>query len=401
MRNPREEPTVIYLDHHATTPVDARVLETMLPFFSETFGNAASKHHRFGWEANDAVERARKQVAALIGAGSKEIVFTSGATEANNLAIKGVANARRAERNHLVTVTTEHKAVLDPMTRLAEDGWRVTVVPVTASGLIALEVLDSVVTDQTALVSVMAANNEIGVLQPIKEAAAIAHAKGAWFHTDAVQAAGRVPFDVGALDVDFASLTAHKIYGPKGVGALYVRRPSTALRAGHARGVAIRAEIDGGGHERGMRSGTLNVPGIVGFGRAAEIAGAELASEATRVGELRDRLLAGLQARTDGMTVNGAPPETGARLPGNLNVSFAGIDGEALLVSLDDIAVSSGAACTQAKPSHVLMALGLPKDRALASLRFGIGRTTTTEDVEYAARKVSDVVSRLRQMSMV
>jgi cysteine desulfurase len=389
---------MIYLDHHATTPVDARVLETMLPFFSEKFGNAASKHHRFGWEASDGVERARKQVAALIGAGSKEIVFTSGATEANNLAIKGVSYARRAERNHLVTVTTEHKAVLDPMTRLAEDGCRVTVVPVNASGLIDLDVLEKVVTDQTALVSVMAANNEIGVLQPIKEAAAIAHAKGAWFHTDAVQAAGRVPFDVAALDVDFASVTAHKIYGPKGVGALYVR---SAYAKATADRVGIVAQIDGGGHERGMRSGTLNVPGIVGFGRAAEIARAELASEATRVGDLRDRLLAGLQAKTDGMTVNGAPPETGARLPGNLNVSFAGIDGEALLVSLDDIAVSSGAACTQAEPSHVLMALGLSKDRALASLRFGVGRHTTAAEIDYAASRVGDVVKRLRQMAPV
>jgi cysteine desulfurase len=378
---------MIYLDHHATTPVDARVLETMLPFFTETFGNAASKHHRFGWEARDAVERARKQVAALVGAGSREIVFTSGATEANNLAIKGAAQARRAERNHVVTVTTEHKAVLDPMARLAADGWRVTVVPVSASGLLDLAVLQGVVTEDTALVSVMAANNEIGVLQPIKEAAAIAHAAGAWFHTDAVQAAGRVPFDVDALDVDFASVTAHKIYGPKGVGALYVRRTRR-----------IAAEIDGGGHERGMRSGTLNVPGIVGFGSAADIARAELASEAQRVGELRDRLLAGLRAKTDGMTVNGT---MAMRLPGNLNVSFAGIDGEALLVSLDDIAVSSGAACTQAEPSHVLMALGLSNDRALASLRFGIGRTTTPAEVEYAVTKVSEVVARLRQLSPV
>ena len=400
---------MIYLDHHATTPVDARVLEAMLPFFTERFGNAASRQHRFGWEAHDAVERARKQVAALIGAGSKEIVFTSGATEANNLAIKGAAKARRAERNHLVTVTTEHKAVLDPMTRLAEDGWRVTVVPVNASGLIDLAVLERVVTEQTALVSVMAANNEIGVLQPIAEAAAIAHAKGAWFHTDAVQAAGRVAFDVEALDVDFASLTAHKIYGPKGVGALYVRRAAaakassafakaTADTSADRRHVVIASQIDGGGHERGMRSGTLNVPGIVGFGRAAEIARADMAVEATRVGELRDRLREGLRAKIDGMTVNGAMH---ARLPGNLNVSFAGIDGEALLVSLDDLAVSSGAACTQAEPSHVLMALGLSKDQALASLRFGIGRTTTPADVEYAATKVSDVVSRLRQMSPV
>jgi cysteine desulfurase len=406
---------LIYLDHHATTPVDARVLEAMLPFFTERFGNAASKQHRFGWDAHDAVERARKQVAALIGAGGKEIVFTSGATEANNLAIKGAAKARRARRNHLVTVTTEHHAVLDPVTRLAEDGWRVTVVPVNASGFIDLAVLESVVTDQTALVSVMAANNEIGVVQPIKQAAAIVHAKGAWFHTDAVQAAGRVAFDVEALDVDFASLTAHKIYGPKGVGALYVRsalaKASTSAKAStfakatadktadtSADRVGIVAQIDGGGQERGLRSGTLNVPGIVGFGRAAEIARAEMAVEATRVGELRDRLLEGLRAKTDGMTVNGAMH---ARLPGNLNVSFAGIDGEALLVSLDDLAVSSGAACTQAEPSHVLMALGLSKDQALASLRFGIGRTTTKDEVDYAATKVSEVVSHLRQMSPV
>ena len=386
MRNRREEPPLIYLDHHATTPVDARVLETMLPFFTETFGNPASKHHRFGWEARDAVERARKQVAALVGAGSKEIVFTSGATEADNLAIKGAAAARRGERDHLVTVAIEHKAVLDPMARLAHDGWRVTVLPVRASGLIDLAALEDAITDRTALVSVMAANNEIGVLQPLAEAAALAHAKGAWFHTDAVQAAGRVPFDVEALGVDFASLTAHKIYGPKGVGALYVRRA-----------VAVVPQVEGGGHERGMRSGTLNVPGIAGFGRAAEIARAELASEATRVAALRDRLLEGLRAKTDGMTVNGAM-ET--RLPGNLNVSFDGIDGEALLVSLDDVAVSSGAACTQAEPSHVLMALGLTKDKALASLRFGIGRGTTVAEIDYVASKVGDVVRRLRTLAL-
>jgi cysteine desulfurase len=385
---------MIYLDHHATTPVDARVLEAMLPFFGEKFGNAASKQHRFGWEANDAVERARKQVAALVGAGSKDIVFTSGATEANNLAIKGVARARRGDRKHLVTVSTEHKAVLDPMTRLAHDGWEITVLPVNGAGLIDLAALDAAITERTALVSVMAANNEIGTMQPIKDAAALAHAKGAWFHTDAVQAAGKVPFDVETLDVDFASITAHKLYGPKGVGALYVRRRS--------RNVAALAEIDGGGHERGMRSGTLNVPGIVGFGRAAEIARDEMHEEAGRVSKLRDRLLDGLWAKTDGMTVNGPPLEgPAARLPGNLNVSFAGIDGEALLVNLDDIAVSSGAACTQAEPSHVLTALGLSKARALASLRFGIGRATTADDVDYAARKVSEVVKRLRQLSPV
>jgi cysteine desulfurase len=391
---------MIYLDHHATTPVDARVLEAMLPFFTERFGNAASKQHRFGWDARDAVERSRSQIAGLIGATAKDVIFTSGATEANNLAIKGTAEARRAGRDHLVTVETEHKAVLDPMARLQRDGWQLTIVPVTSSGVVDLERLERAITERTALVSVMAANNEIGVLQPIKEVAALAHAKGAWCHTDAVQAVGKVPFDVEALDVDFASMTAHKVYGPKGAGALYVRRkPSPSFaKASEGRDVKIAAEIDGGGHERGMRSGTLNVPGIVGFGRAADIARAEMAVEAKRVGALRDRLLAALMAGTDGMTVNGS---LDTRLPGNLNVSFTGIDGEALLVSLDDIAVSSGAACTQAEPSHVLMALGLSKDRALASLRFGVGRATTAADVDYAATKVADVVSRLRQMSPV
>ena len=379
---------MIYLDHHATTPVDRRVLEAMLPFFTEKFGNAASKQHRFGWDANDAVERARKQVAALIGAGSKEIVFTSGATEANNLAIKGAAKARRSERDHVVTVATEHKAVLDPIARLEKDGWRVTVLPVNRDGTIDLTALSDAITDHTALVSVMAANNEIGVLHPIKEVAAIAHAKGAWVHTDAVQIAGKAPFDVEALDVDFASLSAHKVYGPKGIGALYVRRKS----------VTIAAEIDGGSHERGLRSGTLNVPGIVGFGAAAEIARAEMASESKRVETLRNRLLEALQSKTDGMTVNGTMH---SRLPGNLNVSFDGVEGDALLVSLDDIAVSSGAACTQAEPSHVLMALGRSKDRALASLRFGIGRDTTVTEIDYAAERVADVVSRLRRLSPV
>ena len=392
---------MIYLDHHATTPVDARVLEAMLPFFTEKFGNAASKQHRFGWDASDAVERARKQVAALIGAGSKDVVFTSGATEANNLAIKGAARATEGftrategtessegRRDHIVTISTEHKAVLDPIASLGRDGWRVTVVPVGRDGLVDVADVAAAISERTALVSVMAANNEIGVLQPIKELAGAAHAKGAWFHTDAVQAAGKVPLDVEALGVDLASITAHKIYGPKGVGALYVRR----------KGVRIAAEIDGGGHERGMRSGTLNVPGIVGFGRAADIAREEMASESARVGALRDRLLERLQATTDGMTVNGMMD---ARLPGNLNVSFDGIDGEALLLSLDDIAVSSGAACTQAEPSHVLMALGHSKDRALASLRFGIGRGTTADEVDYAAAKVSDVVRRLRQTHLV
>ena len=381
---------MIYLDHHATTPCDARVLEVMRPFFTEKFGNAASKQHAFGWAANDAVEQARRQVAALIGAGSKDVIFTSGATEANNLAIKGAAKARQGERDHLVTVGTEHQAVLDPMKRLEREGWRLTVLPVDRLGRIDLAALEQAITPRTALVSVMAANNEIGVLQPIKAAAALTHAQGAWFHTDAVQAVGKVPFDVEALDVDFASLTAHKVYGPKGVGGLYVRR--------NKRGVTLAAQLDGGGHERGLRSGTLNVPGIVGFGQAAEIARGELTEEAGRTLALRDLLLNALEATTDGMTVNGA---LDARLPGNLNVSFEGIDGAALLVGLDDIAVSSGAACTAAEPSHVLVALGLSKDRALASLRFGIGRTTTAEEVEYAAAKVADVVTRLRALSPV
>jgi cysteine desulfurase len=391
---------VIYLDHHATTPVDRRVLEAMLPFFTEKFGNASSRQHRFGWEANDAVERARKHVAALIGAGGKDIVFTSGATEANNLAIKGVARATESadgSKRHLVTVATEHKAVLDPAARLGRQGWSVTVLPVNRDGTIDLNALDDAITDRTALVSVMAANNEIGVLQPIGEAAALAHAKGALFHTDAVQIAGRMPFDVEALGVDFASLSAHKIYGPKGVGALYVRRPSLA-RASEGKKPAIVAEIDGGSQERGLRSGTLNVPGIVGFGRAAEIAREEMPAEAARIGALRDRLLERLQSTTDAIRVNGT---MASRLPGNLNVSFDGVDGEALLVSLDDIAVSSGAACTQAEPSHVLMALGRSKDLALASLRFGVGRTTTAADVDHAAEKVADVVARLRKMSPV
>jgi cysteine desulfurase len=392
---------VIYLDHHATTPVDGRVLEAMLPFFTEKFGNASSKQHRFGWDANDAVERARKQVAALIGAGTKDIVFTSGATEANNLAIKGIARATEGtarategtessegKRNHIVTIATEHRAVLDPVARLGREGWRVTVLPVHRDGTIDLDALSDAISERTAIVSVMAANNEIGVVLPIKEAAALAHSKGAWFHTDAVQAAGKVPFDVEALDVDFASLSAHKIYGPKGVGALYVRRKR----------VSIAAEIDGGSQERGLRSGTLNVPGIVGFGCAAEIAGNEMASESRRMETLRTRLLEGLQSKADNMTVNGT---MASRLPGNLNVSFDGVDGEALLLGLDDIAVSSGAACLQSEPSHVLMALGHSRDRALASLRFGIGRDTSVDEIDYAAAKVAEVVSHLRRMSPV
>jgi len=379
---------MIYLDHHATTPVDPRVLETMLPFFTEKFGNSASRQYRFGWDANDAVERARKQVGALIGARGKDIVFTSGATEANNLALKGAARLLRSARNHIVTIATEHKAVLEPIARLEKDGWRVTVLPVLRDGTIDLDVLRDAITPGTGLVSVMAANNEIGVLLPIKECAALAHAGGAWFHTDAVQIAGKAPFDVESLDVDFASLSAHKIYGPKGVGALYVRRKR----------VGVEKQTDGGSQEGRMRSGTLNVPGIVGFGTAAEIARAEMADESKRVEALRNRLLDGLQSKIADMTVNGSMQ---ARLPGNLNVSFAGIDGESLLVSLDDIAVSSGAACLQSEPSHVLTALGQSTEQALASLRFGIGRGTTVTEIDYAAQKIADVVAQIRRQSPV
>jgi cysteine desulfurase len=373
---------VIYLDHHATTPVDPRVLKAMLPFFSEKFGNPSSRTHRPGWDASDAVERARKQVAALIGASAREIVFTSGATEANNLAIAGIAAAAPADRRHAVTVATEHKAVLDPCRALEAQGWQVTVLPVAATGLVDLAAVEQAITPGTALVSVMLANNEIGVVQPLAGIARLAHAQGAVVHTDAVQALGKLPVDVAALDVDLASFSAHKVYGPKGVGALYVKR-----------GIDKRLQIRGGGQERGLRGGTLNVPGIVGFGAACEVAGKELAVETARLNELRDRLWQQLRANLDGVTLNGAPTP---RLPGNLNVSFEGIDGEALLLAITDVAVSSGAACTSAEPSHVLTALGLETRRALASLRFGLGRDTTAEDIAQAAAHIGAVVAQLR-----
>jgi cysteine desulfurase len=330
-------------------------------------------------------------VAALIGADAKEIVFTSGATEANNLALKGLADVTRPGRDHFVTVATEHKSVLDTCRQLEKRGCRTTVLAVNADGSIDLAALGAAVTDRTAAVSVMAANNEIGVLAPLKAVADIAHASGAVLHTDAVQALGKVPFDVGALGVDLASLTAHKVYGPKGVGALYVRRRNPR--------VTIAPLFDGGGHERGMRSGTLNVPGIVGFGAAASIAKERMGAEGQRLSRLRSRLLAGLTQLVSDMVINGT---LDARLPGNLNVSFPGVDGEALLVSLcEDVAISSGAACTAAEPSHVLKALGLKTELALASLRFGLGRWTTEEEVDEAIARVGDVVNRLRAMSPV
>lgn len=380
----------IYLDAHATTPVAPAVFDAMRPYFTEMFGNAASRQHRYGWEAQQAVDEAREQVAGLIGATSKDVVFTSGATEANNLAIKGVLDLA-GSRRHVVTVVTEHKSVLDTCKSLAARGCEVTVLPVERDGTLDLSALSDAVTDRTALVSVMAANNEIGVLSPLQEVAAIAHARGALFHTDAVQAAGRVRLDVTGADVDLASFSAHKLYGPKGVGALFVRRKG--------RRVALAAQIDGGGHERGMRSGTLNVAGIVGFGAAAALARTELASAGTRLLALRTRLLDGLQRRVADLVVNGTLDR---RLPGNLNVSFRGIDGEALLVSLsEELAVSSGAACTAAEPSHVLKALGLSTDLALASLRFGIGRDTTEEEIDRAVACVAGTVNRLRALSPV
>ena len=369
----------------------------MTPYFTRVFGNPSSRNHRFGWEARDAVEEARNDVAALIGAAAKDVIFTSGATEANNLAIKGVVGAGAVVtaspgpaggRDHVVTVATEHRSVLDVCQALVRRGTRVTVLPVNRDGLVDLDALAASVTDRTALISVMAANNEIGVLQPLKAIAEIAHAKGALVHADAVQAVGKVPFDVEALDVDLASMTAHKLYGPKGVGALYVRRRPARVQ--------VTPLLDGGGQERGLRPGTLNVTGIVGFGAAAALALAERDGEAARVGALRDRLQAALQ-RVPGAQVNGA---AAARLPGNLNVSFAGVDGEALLVSLDDVAVSSGAACTKTEPSHVLLALGLVRDLALASLRFGLGRWTTEAEIDHAAAKTVGVVRRLQAMAM-
>lgn len=376
---------MIYLDHHATTPVDARVLEAMLPFFTGKFGNASSRTHRFGWEAHEAVERARKQVAQLMGASGREVVFTSGATEATHLALAGVTGAAPAGRRHIVTVATEHKAVLDPCRRLSASGWRVTALPVGVTGLVDLDEVARALTPDTALVSVMLANNEIGVLQPVADIARLAHAQGALMHTDAVQALGKVAVDVAALGVDLASFSAHKLYGPKGVGALYVRRGVEKQ---------LGAPVRGGGQERGLRGGTLNVPGIVGFGAACEVAGREMRVEAHRMGALRDRLWHLLQERVGGVTMNGAESP---RLPGNLNVGFAGVDGESLLVGLTDVAASSGAACTSAEPSHVLVALGLDKAGALASLRLGLGRWTTADEIDRAAAHVADVVAHLRR----
>jgi len=377
----------IYLDFHASTPVDRRVLDAMLPYFCEHYGNAASRTHAFGWKADAAVETARRQVATAIGAVPKEIVFTSGATESNNLAIKGAAHALRPKGDHVITVATEHKAVLDSCKQLMREGFRLTCLDVGADGLLDLQALRDAITDRTILVSVMTANNEIGVLQPISAIAALAHERGVLMHTDAVQAVGKVPFNVVETGVDLASLTAHKIYGPKGVGALYVRKRD--------RKIDLEPLIDGGGHERGLRSGTLNVPGIVGLGRAAEIAAAEVVDEASRVGALRNRLLDGLRARVPNLHVNGSMTH---RLAHNLNVSFPDVVGESLLLGISDICVSAGSACSSGaeEPPYVLKALGLDPDLARASIRFGLGRPTTSEEIDYTIEKVADVVHQLR-----
>jgi cysteine desulfurase len=377
----------IYLDFHASTPVDRRVLEVMLPFFCEHYGNAASRTHAFGWKADAAVEAARRQVAVAIGAVPKEIVFTSGATESNNLAIKGAAHALKGKGDHIITVATEHKAVLDSCKQLTREGFRLTCLGVGSDGLVSLQALADAITARTIVVSVMAANNEIGVLQPIKEIAAIAHERGVLVHTDAVQAIGKVPFSVAETGVDMASLTAHKIYGPKGVGALFVRKADPKID--------LEPLIDGGGHERGLRSGTLNVPGIVGFGKAAEIAAAEVTGEASRVGALRDRLLEGLRTRVPDLCVNGSMTH---RVPHNLNVSFRDVVGESLLLGISDICVSAGSACSSGseEPPYVLKALGLDPDLARASIRFGLGRQTTLEEIDYTVGKVADVVHQLQ-----
>lgn len=380
----------IYMDNHATTQMDPRVFEVMKPYFLDIYGNAASRNHSFGWEAEEAVEKSRKQVADLIGATAKEIVFTSGATESNNLAIKGVAEMYAEKGNHIITQVTEHKAVLDTCKRLEKDGVRVTYLPVRKDGLIDLDQLRNAITDKTILISIMYANNEIGVVQPIAEIGKIAKEKGVLFHTDAVQAVGKIPVNVIAENIDLLSLSGHKFYGPKGVGALYVRRRSPRVQ--------ITAQMDGGGHERGMRSGTLNVPGIAGLGAAAEIARKEMAEESKRLRHLRDKLKDRIMNELDEVYVNGTMEH---HLPHSLNLSFAYVEGESLLMGVNDIAVSSGSACTSAtlEPSYVLKALGAGDDIAHSSIRFGLGRFNTEEEVEYVGDKVVDVVKKLRELS--
>ena len=383
----------IFMDNHSTTPVDPRVLEAMLPYFTEHFGNAASRNHSFGWTAEAAVENARAQVAALIGGDAKEIVFTSGATEADNLALKGAASYYKKRGDHIVTVETEHKAILDTCKRLTREGYRVTYLSPGKDGLVTPQQVADAVDDKTILVSIMLVNNEIGVVQPLAEIgrAIKAKNKNVIFHSDAVQGAGRVPIDVEAMQLDLVSLTAHKMYGPKGVGALWVRRKPR---------VRIDPILDGGGHERGMRSGTLPVPLLVGFGKAAELARAEMAEDAARIGALRDRLYRGITSQLTEVFVNGSMEH---RIAGNLNISFAFVEGESLLMALKDVAVSSGSACTSAslEPSYVLRALGIGDELAHTSIRFGLGRFNTAEEVDFVIELVVRSVKRLRELSVL
>ena len=383
----------INLDYHATTPVDPRVLEAMLPYFTERFGNPASRQHAYGWEAQKAVDAAREQVAALIGASANEICFTSGATESNNLAIKGTAHALRAKGDHLITVVTEHKSVLDSFKRLESDGWSVTWLGVDREGFINLDELRAAITPQTVLVSVMAANNEIGTIQPLAEIGAICGERGVIFHTDAAQAAGKIPIDVRAMNIDLLSLTGHKYYGPKGAGALFVRKKKPKQQ--------LACQIDGGGHENGLRSGTLNVPGIVGLGAAAEMCRTELASESARLSGQRDRLLAVLCDGLDNVRVNG--PLGAGRLPHNLHVTFEDVEGERLLMALGDLAVSTGSACSSGsqKASHVVEAITPPDAKSGAVVRFGLGRWSTDEEIDTAGVRVVKVIRSLRTTANV
>jgi cysteine desulfurase len=381
----------IYMDNHATTPLDQRVLEAMLPYFTEKFGNAASRNHSFGWEAEEAVDRARGQIAELINAKSKEIIFTSGATESDNLAVKGVLEFHKDKGNHIITCVTEHKAILDSCRTLERNGKAVvTYLPVDKYGMVDPDAVRKAITDKTVLITIMYANNEIGTIHPIAEIGKIAKEKGIVFLCDAVQAVGKIAVDVERDNIDLMSMSGHKIYGPKGVGALYVRSKAPRIR--------LTPQMDGGGHERGMRSGTLNVTGIIGLGKACELAGAEMTEEAQRLTELRNKLHAGIFERLDEVYLNGHPTE---RLPGNLNVSFAYVEGESLLMGISDIAVSSGSACTSAtlEPSYVIRALGINEELAHSSIRFGIGRFNTGEEVDFVTERVSKEVKRLREMS--
>ncbi len=379
----------IYLDNNATTPLDPRVLDVMLPFFTSKFGNAASRNHAFGWAAEEAVDYAREQVATLIGANEKEIIFTSGATESDNLAIKGVFEMYHEKGNHIITCVTEHKAVLDTCKHLEKMGARVTYLPVKEDGLIDLQQLEAAITEKTILVTIMYGNNEIGVVQPIKEISAIAHKHGALFFTDATQAVGKIPVDVNADGIDLMAFTAHKMYGPKGVGALYVRRKNPRVK--------VTAQMDGGGHERAMRSGTLNVPGIVGLGKACELCRVEMAEEAKRLSGLRDKLESSLTQLEESYK-NG---NTQYRLPHVANISFKYVEGEGLMMAMKDMAVSSGSACTSAslEPSYVLKSLGLSDDLAHSSIRFGLGRFTTEEEVDFAIEQTKKAVNHLRELS--